>query len=501
MQITGLLSFYYLSIGHINRAWVLIGMGLRFGYALGLHIRNEDRTTSSSRKEELARIWWGHSVLDRHLAAITGRPGVGIHKICSIPLPLPLPSSEIEDSIIESRYGDRITTSASSTRSQSVNSKTTTPHYPDTASTSYLSGTSQDPANSGSYLRGHVCLTEITEEALNLYRADTIGKSWQTTQDTVGRLAESLDVWLTTLPHDLRLSSNEAERNNHFSRERTILEILYHSTRILITRPCLCRLDRRIQNQTAWSDQFNQNMALVCVDSAKSLTGLLPGVSELNIHSLYAAGPWWSMVHTIMQSIAVLLLEVSYHAGEFPEDRQEVLPPLKKLIRWLRTMRTRNKMAARAYGTVMDLLRKLNKTIAMNIPDLFQEDDEIKAAATMTSISTPPHVTRPDGGSLRFTAQAQYHGISDHELHTSHSYSDPMIGGHYTSSQPQMHGVIGTVPSDASTNLHADSWDVSGSYFSNLFLTYFDEQNPLPTVDIYDTDSSDDATHEILPSN
>ncbi|KAJ4326003.1 hypothetical protein N0V94_000368 [Neodidymelliopsis sp. IMI 364377] len=57
---------------------------------------------------------------------------------------------------------------------------------------------------------------------------------------------------------------------------------------------------------------------------------------------LYQLGPWWQMVHVVMQALVVLLLEIVYEDMHFPEDRQEVVPSLKKLLRWLRVMRVNN---------------------------------------------------------------------------------------------------------------------------------------------------------------
>jgi hypothetical protein len=60
-----------------------------------------------------------------------------------------------------------------------------------------------------------------------------------------------------------------------------------------------------------------------------------------------------------MQALTVLLLEISYEAIHFPHDRQDMVPSLKKLVRWLRVMKTNNGMANRAYIITMNLLQKL----------------------------------------------------------------------------------------------------------------------------------------------
>lgn len=317
------------------RSWVLIGMALRFGYALGLHVRNEDRSTGAAMKEALARVWWGHYSLERFLAAITGRPSVGINRNCSVPLPLPLASSEIEEAIIESRYGDRTMMSTTVTARIPTGSNTTSPR---SEVRSEVGPSTPDPANSGSYLKNIVQLGEITQEALDLYRASTVGESWQAVQQVIQRLQDDLDLWANDLPEGLYFLQRGSKIRHTLEREQNALEMLYHSTRILITRPCICRLDRRIRNQTAKSSQFNQKAAAACVKSATSIAALLPGDPEINTKALYECGPWWSMVHTIMQSLVVLLLEISFGESHGQHESQNIMPSVNKLVRWLRAM-------------------------------------------------------------------------------------------------------------------------------------------------------------------
>lgn len=148
-------------------------------------------------------------------------------------------------------------------------------------------------------------------------------------------------------------------------REQNTLDILYHNTKILINRPCLCRLDRRIVNQTASSNDFNERAAITCVASAKAIATLLPEDPERHVVNLYESGPWWSMVHNIMQSLVVLLLEISLRGKHFPQDRHKIIPSLKKLVRWLRAMRATNGVAKRAYSIAFSLLKKMVATISI----------------------------------------------------------------------------------------------------------------------------------------
>ncbi|KAF2867970.1 fungal-specific transcription factor domain-containing protein [Massariosphaeria phaeospora] len=364
MQTMGLLALYYLSIGHVNRSWIVIGMSLRGGCALGLHMRNEDRNASVEKKEILGRIWWGLYSLERILSAITGRPSVGMESDCSVPLPLPLSTDEINGAIIASRFGPQ---SAVYFAQEHIRSE---PNAASSSSIRMLTDTeksSNEPTNSGSYLKHAVTMGMINQRTLvALYAPSVASKSWQTVQKDIAELDEDLDAWSASLPLGLNFLQHEEE--HQYTQERNALALHYYSTKILITRPCVCRLDRRIPDQTQKSRNFNQHIAETCIGAAKAISDLLPDDFQHQRVMLYKMGPWWILVHYIMQALAVLMLEVSYEAVNFPRDRHDMVPSIKKLVRWLRHTRSNNRMAGRAYDIVLQLLHKL--TLKINIVGL-----------------------------------------------------------------------------------------------------------------------------------
>jgi hypothetical protein len=80
-------SFYFLTIGHVSRAWLMIGVSIRLALALGLHLRNEDPGADATKKETLARTWWSLHSIECLVSSITGRPSVISIEDCTIPLP------------------------------------------------------------------------------------------------------------------------------------------------------------------------------------------------------------------------------------------------------------------------------------------------------------------------------------------------------------------------------------------------------------------------------
>lgn len=350
-----------------NRSWIFIGVALRFGYALGLHLHSEDDSFSAVKKEVLARIWWGHYTLETLLAAATGRPSTGFNGTCSVPLPLPLSSAEIEEAIIESRFGERRTMITRLFARKTIASLSARSTDSPTRTLSDCAASNLEPANSGSYLKSVVQLGEITNAALNLYESSTsvMVLPWSGVQEHIVRLTEDLDFWAASLPDDLDFDKRGTVIGHKYEREKNTLEMLFHGTKILVTRPCLRRLDRCTMNQKARLSEFNESIALICVQSARSIAWLLPNRPDLDVVRLYEAGPWWCMVHAIMQSLAVLLLELTYEASYSSYNQQEILPSLKKLVRWLRVMQAKNAMAKRAYSIAMHLLRASASKIRM----------------------------------------------------------------------------------------------------------------------------------------
>lgn len=340
-------------------------MAMRSGIAMGMHIRKKDDSAGPTKKEIVSRIWWAHYSLERLISALTGRPNIAVRDTCSISLPLPISSDDIEGPVIESRSSDQGKQPLVPSRSKATRTGPVDTSAQQDRSCYTISA---EPANSGSYLNSIVRLGEITQSALALYGSNTMDRSWEYVQRKIAQEKDRLDAWASSLPDGLNFSQRSNTIGCRNRREQNTLDILYHSTKILITRPCLCRLDRRIKDQKSNSSDFNQRAALLCISAAKSIASLLPDAVADNIVELYQAGPWWQMVHVIMQALVILLLEVVYESMYFPNDGQEVIPSLKKLFCWLRIMRVNNGMAVRAYSISLPLLKLIStvKTVSVS---------------------------------------------------------------------------------------------------------------------------------------
>jgi hypothetical protein len=144
-------------------------------------------------------------------------------------------------------------------------------------------------------MAAHIKMDLTTRTVLTrLYSARTANSTWEEIQTVIKSLLNEINEWATVaLSGDL--DSANANLDPTARRERLVLEAHYYSTKILITRPCLCRIDRHIKDQSESSDNFNQQTAETCVQAAQSLTHLLP--DQPDPVYLYQNGPWWSIVH------------------------------------------------------------------------------------------------------------------------------------------------------------------------------------------------------------
>ncbi|KAF2141532.1 uncharacterized protein K452DRAFT_40691 [Aplosporella prunicola CBS 121167] len=74
VQICVLLSSYYLCYGRPNRAFVILGAGVRCAQAIGLHKEHSWKNISQIERAEWARTWWVLYVFDRFSSFTFGRP-------------------------------------------------------------------------------------------------------------------------------------------------------------------------------------------------------------------------------------------------------------------------------------------------------------------------------------------------------------------------------------------------------------------------------------------
>lgn len=178
------------------------------------------------------------------------------------------------------------------------------------------------------------------------------------------------------------------------------LAFQFHNARILINRPCLCRLGYQIPNESNRSRGFDRSAAATCVSGARETVALLP--DEPNPRGLIATSPWWCLLHYLVSAGAILMMEIAMRAEHNPQQAEALLNDAKKIVRWLRAMSKDNIAAERSWAVLSKLLLVSAPRIGGDTTDVERDLDGFNAAK-QRSEKLPQRI-----------------GIADHQSHSYH---------------------------------------------------------------------------------
>lgn len=361
------------------------GFALRAAIALGGNMRNESTRMPDTSKEIRYRVWWSIYSLEHQLSMMTGRPMSIASSACTTPLPAPMEEESFQSpqalSLLGSemqknaRYPGRLSalnhssssTPASSDRSRSRSKPTSASKSPSTPTHVDNEWARNVPPNSSSYFLHQTQLIQIAQSILNaLYAPEAMQSTWSNVQRVISDLDQRMEEWYSSLP--TVFDFKQKQRDPHFLVHRMCLGFLYYSARIIIHRPCLCRLDRKMPAQSVKSRDFNRSSAASCVDSAREMLQMLP--DEPNAGGLNRIGPWWCIVHYLVQANVVLLLELSFRAHHMPEEAENIFKSAQKAVRWLHSLGEENYSARRAWSLCNRMLRESAPKIGKEVDDL-----------------------------------------------------------------------------------------------------------------------------------
>ncbi|KAL5405047.1 hypothetical protein PMIN04_012442 [Paraphaeosphaeria minitans] len=403
IQVAGLLAFYYLSVGQVSRAWVVVGVALRFATALGLHVRNEDPSASGAKREVLVRVWWSLYYLERQLNIITGRPSVIVDSCCSVPLPVPFSEQQLSENI---NIVDTLQRSSAIAISPIAHRHSFSESRPSSGghSSNSTPNFGLADANSGSYFKAVVQLCVISQSILrSLYSAGTMVRSPSDLQQDIFQIGTRIDDWASNLPVDFNFQAafeNVATPDNSTFRQRTILAFQFCSAKILLTRPCLNGLGKTDREQKEGSSAtFLRRMAIACIEAAKMEVDML--LDHPQPRFVYEFGPWWILVHYLMQALAVFLLALS-HSSMMHQHNEVLAGYCIKIIRWLSVMEDpqaerAHQVAVGCYDIVAARL-SLSSTKTWTGPQRPPVSGIRQDCATQTGFSAYQHPTAPQTG-------------------------------------------------------------------------------------------------------
>ena len=343
--------------------------------ALGLHVRSEAKDLSDMDKELRVRLWWSLYCLESLLDELTGRPSCITDRDISTPLPINLDETQFRrDYPIYIKHSKQSMTSATikgkarlstpqiptpiTSSSVSINpSMVSTPPAGSPTSPAYTFHMTRLPITSSTYFIYRTQLSILSHEILTqLYCAALVKAKWSEVQDTIRDIDSRLLKWKASLPEEFDFS-NPSTQIDRFALHRTGLSMFYNSSRMTLFRPCLCRFEGRIENESERSKTFDNNAAITCVESARNILASLPSMSEpVKVYTITA---WWNVVHYIIEASSVLMLELAYHAEHLPFQADEILADSKKAVLWLRAMSDQSIAARKGWEIFNGLLEKV----------------------------------------------------------------------------------------------------------------------------------------------
>ncbi|OQD79037.1 hypothetical protein PENANT_c065G10301 [Penicillium antarcticum] len=337
------------------QAWRISVLAVRSAISLGINLKNESHSISGHTKELHCRIWWCLFTVEHKLGLMTGRKTAISFKTFSSQLPLPLDEDQLlEPSAIRLLENLEV-------REQRLNRAMTSPcllQMDSKPTKDTLLGRSwlrSLPAGAAVYFLYQCDLTALTQEILNrVYSVECAMLSWEEIKGRINHLETTVDSWLSNLPPALKFTHLE-EENSEAQRAKTSLAFHYYSTQIMLGRPCLCR--HTTQNKEDDIHGFTYRMSVSTLDSAMHMLDLLP--DEPDTTYIYQTCPWWCMLHYIMQTATVIILELSFGCVHIPEKENSLMKLGGKSVQWLYAMSGHSIAAHRAWQLCEGALSRL----------------------------------------------------------------------------------------------------------------------------------------------
>lgn len=346
-----------------DRAWNITGLGVRCAQALGLHLTNTTPKMTESQRNLRLGIWFSILSLERTIAVITGRPSMVRDADCSVILPedgLVNPDKHLHEN--PTSTGNRDPWGPIGRTGSSHSFGQTWQHVP-------LSVVTID----ATFFIQYAQLSSLAESVLSrLYSPHIRHIKWSELQSTIRELDQKLCDWNTDLP--ISFQTDFTRQRPERDPVRVAIGMLFHSTRIIVDRPCLCRLDDRIMKQSVASKSINSEAAGRCVSSARSLLALIPNQPDPAI--IYHGPLWWMGFHHIKRAATVLIHEITFLSEHTPAKGEDILADAKKAINWLHAMGTSSSPAYNSWVTLSQLLLRAAQKFGGDVSDAVIADEE-----------------------------------------------------------------------------------------------------------------------------
>lgn len=356
------------------RAWRVAGLAVRSSISLGLNLQNTSGSTALST-ESRYRVWWCLYTFENMLGIMTGRVTYMSNGICKTPFPLPFDEEKLSDptatkllnnydlhcALIESRLA---CFNIRHMRLHPQGSK-------DASHTGHMNNPSWLKSQSACSTLGflyYVDLAVIVQEIVNqVYSLECRSLVWSDVENRIGILKFRVELWRSNLPEAYDFTGLD-EQDLNLLRGKLFLGFHFYSTRIMLGRPCLCRHESR-HVDPAQKSTFSHEMILIALESARLMLDLIPNSPDPVW--LYQNCPFWCILHYIMQSGTVLLLELSFNCVHVPDERDNIFEYSRKAVLWLLAMSHHSLASRRAWELCDGTLRRIDHSMGYDMSDSY----------------------------------------------------------------------------------------------------------------------------------
>ena len=345
------------------------GLAIRSAQALGLHLRDVSSSLSVDTKEIHAYNWFALMTLESILTLVTGRPSMINPQDCSVAIP---------STVAEAKSPSKTTAPSGSSYRRSASESRYHPSGPDMSeprqglplNITMKHGTTRIAAM---FFVHYAELCMLAKEVVSeLYQPGIRRKNWSEIQSRIDSFDERLFEWKdgVTPPLDVASPSSDPETESC----GVALRILFHSTRTIINRPCLCRVEERIEDQSHSSKWKSINSANKCVESARAVLNLI--LHKPDSITLREGTLWWMLLHHLKRALTVLLLELAFRAEHMPSEADEIVVEAKAAVRWLHHISNSSTDARRTCSEMSKLLRLAVQNVGGYTSDIATPPDE-----------------------------------------------------------------------------------------------------------------------------
>ncbi|OJD22268.1 hypothetical protein ACJ73_06385 [Blastomyces percursus] len=384
LQWTAISALYYLTSHHINRAWNLIGLAVRFGQTRALHLVNTSTELSDGAREFELKVWHSINSMERFLCVFTGRPSSLQDRFANALLPRPMAIPVTGPLAYNASIEARAAMAAM---------------YP-LSNTAPMTSSAIPPWTVFALcLHLDLIIAEVLEE---LYSPSTVNRTWAVVQSLVLDLDKKLAQWKDDLPPEI-LDLSPASEGVPPVDQRMYLNLRFYGACILINRPCLCeaqQLSDAIPYQSATSKRLDEDAAIRCLSAARNIINLLP--QNIQPVELYLTTPWWCVIHYIVQAGTILVMELSMDVFHLPNETENLIEESTCVLRWLQALSVTSTPARRAHVSLSRLLLlaiiKLGKDNHHPAVQFMAEDTSVVPLPSPTgeiSVSPQPFMPNP----------------------------------------------------------------------------------------------------------